>query len=179
MERRLRHLVTALAPCAGAALILATGLGAADGSACPSPEVTAPVAGQRAAMVCLVNELRDGRGLRELRRSARLDRAARLKASAIARCEDFSHTPCGRTFASTFITAGYAVGSWTVGENLAWGAGERGSVARIFALLLDSPTHLRNFVRRGWRDIGVAVWQGALFGHEDVSVWVVDFGSRP
>ena len=127
MEGRLRHLVTILAPCAGASVLLATGLGAAGATACASPSVDAPPAQQKAAIVCLVNELRQGKDLRALRPSAGLERAARLKARAIVRCEHFSHTPCGRAFASTFIDAGYAVGSWTVGENLAWGAGDRGS----------------------------------------------------
>ena len=178
MEGRLRHLVTILAPCAGASVLLATGLGAAGANACASPSVDAPPAQQRAAFVCLVNELRQGKDLRALRPSAGLERAARLKARAIVRCEHFSHTPCGRAFASTFIDAGYAVGSWTVGENLAWGAGDRGSAARAFAALLDSASHRANFLRRGWRDIGISLWRGTLFGHDRVALWVIDFGSR-
>jgi len=179
MDRRLRHLLVALGSCAGAALLLAGGLGAANGAAaCTRPPAAAPAAEQKAAMVCLVNELRAGSGLRELRRSARLDRAATLRARAIARCQDFSHTPCGRSFMSTFVDVGYAVGTWTVGENLAWAAGARGSPARIFQLLLGSPTHRENFLRGGWREIGLTVWHGALFGHERVAVWVIDFGSR-
>jgi uncharacterized protein YkwD len=178
VEGRLRHLVTALVPCTGAALVLATGIGAAGGNACASPSVGAPAAQQRAAVLCLVNELREGRDLRALRPSGRLERAARLKTGAIVRCEHFSHTPCGRAFASTFIDAGYAVGRWTVGENLAWGAGDRRSAARTFAALLDSPSHRANFLRRGWRDIGISLWRGALFGHDRVALWVIDFGSR-
>ena len=178
MVRAIRHLVTALAACGGAALLVANASGTAGGASCASPPAGAPGLEQKAAMVCLVNELRWGAGLGELRPSARLDRAARLRASAIVRCQDFSHTPCGRSFASTFVDAGYAVGSWTVGENLAWAAGGRGSAARIVQLLLDSPTHRANFLRRGWRDIGLSVWHGSLFGHERVAVWVIDFGSR-
>jgi uncharacterized protein YkwD len=178
VEGRLRHLVTALAPFAGAAVLLATGLGAAGGNACADPSADAPAAQQRASILCLVNELRRGNGLRALRPAAGLERAARLKAGAIVRCEHFSHTPCGRAFASTFIEAGYAVGSWTVGENLAWGAGDRGSAVRAFAALLDSPSHRANFLRRGWRDIGISLWRGTLFGHDRVALWVIDFGSR-
>jgi uncharacterized protein YkwD len=140
--------------------------------------VTAPTAEQKAAILCLVNELRRGRDLQALHPSARLQRAARLKAGAIVRCEHFSHTPCGQSFTSTFVQAGYTVGSWTVGENLAWGAGERGSAARSFEALLDSPPHRANFLRRGWEDIGVSLWRGTLFGHDRVALWVIDFGSR-
>jgi uncharacterized protein YkwD len=178
MGRSFRHLVAALGS-AAAALVLTTGLGAATGTACPSPPADAPVKEQKAAMLCLVGELREEGGLRALRRSVRLDRAARLKADAIVRCEDFSHTPCGRSFASTFVDAGYAAGGWAAGENLAWGAGARGSVASVFQLWLDSPVHRTNLLRRVWRDVGLAVWHGPLFGHERVAVWVIDFGRRP
>jgi uncharacterized protein YkwD len=140
--------------------------------------VTAPAAAQKATILCLVNELRRGRDLGSLQPSARLQRAARLKAGAIVRCEHFSHTPCGQPFASTFAEAGYTVGSWMVGENLAWGAGARGSAARSFELLLDSPPHRANFLRRGWEDIGVSLWRGTLFGHARVALWVINFGSR-
>jgi uncharacterized protein YkwD len=129
-------------------------------------------------MACLVNELRRSRGVRVLHRSSRLDRAAELKANAIVRCGDFSHTPCGRSFASTFRAAGYAVGNWAAGENLAWGSGTRGSVARIFAVLLDSAPHRANFVKAGWEDVGVALRRGPLFGYRSVSLWVITFGRR-
>jgi uncharacterized protein YkwD len=177
MKRTVFHLAAAVAPGAVAAL-LALPSGAAAADACPNPVTDAALKEQRSAMLCHVNELRRDRGLRPLRRSSSLDRAARLKASAIVRCESFSHTPCGRSFSATFAEAGYAVGNWTVGENIAWGSGERGSVATTFADLVASPTHFHNFVRAGWRDIGISLWRGNLFGHSGVAVWVIDFGSR-
>jgi uncharacterized protein YkwD len=163
-------IVTVIAALAGAA--------DASGSTCPSARVSSPVGKQEAAMVCFVNELRRDGGLRALRQSPRLDRAAELKANAIVRCDHFSHTPCGRSFASTFRAAGYAVGNWAGGENLAWGAGARGSVARIFASLLDSASHRANFLKSSWQDVGVALRHGRLFGYRSVSLWVIDFGRR-
>jgi uncharacterized protein YkwD len=177
MGRRLRHLLAALASGVVAAILAGPGA-AADVAACASPELGAPASEQRAAMLCLVNELRRSHDLTPLAFSPKLDRAARLKASAIARCGTFSHTPCGRSFASTFVEVGYAVGSWQVGENLAWGSGEGGSAARIFDQLRASSPHLANFLRRGWRDIGIAVRRGALFGRSGVALWVIDFGRR-
>jgi uncharacterized protein YkwD len=128
-------------------------------------------------MLCLVNDLRRDHGLRQLRRSAKLDRAAQLKASAIVRCGQFSHTPCGRSLASTFREAGYAVGSsWVVGENLAWGTGARGSARRIFAALLRSGSHRANFLRAGWEDVGIALRRGSMFGLRAANLWVIGFG---
>jgi uncharacterized protein YkwD len=164
--------------CLVAVLAALSGADDASSGTCPSARVGSPVVKQEAAMVCLVNELRRDRGLRALRQSPRLDRAAELKANAIVRCGHFSHTPCGRSFTSTFRAAGYAVGNWAGGENLAWGAGARGSVARIFAQLLDSAPHRANFLKAGWEDIGVALRHGRLFGYRSVSLWVIAFGRR-
>jgi uncharacterized protein YkwD len=177
MGRRLRHLLAALASGAVAAILAGPGA-AADAAGCASPGPSAPASEQRAAMLCLVNDLRQAHGLSPLAFSTKLDRAARLKAAAIARCGTFSHTPCGRSFASTFVEVGYAVGTWEVGENLAWGSGERGTAARVFDQLRASSLHLANFLRRGWRDIGIAVRRGTLFGRSGVALWVIDFGRR-
>jgi uncharacterized protein YkwD len=162
----------------GVAVAAMAAVGDASAAPCGRASAGAPVARQEAVMTCLVNELRRQHDLRPLRDSSRLDRAARLKADAIVRCGDFSHTPCGRSFASTFRAAGYAVGNWAAGENLAWGSGSRGSVARIFAVLLDSAPHRANFLRAGWRDVGVALRRGPLFGYRPVSLWVITFGHR-
>ena len=58
MVRAIRHLVTALAACGGAALLLANASGTASGASCASPPAGAPGLEQKAAMVCLVNDLR-------------------------------------------------------------------------------------------------------------------------
>jgi uncharacterized protein YkwD len=151
--------------------------GDASGGSCGSASVGAGAARQEAVMSCLVNSLRSEHGLRPLRNSSRLGRAAELKAAAIVRCGHLSHTPCGRSFASTFHAAGYAVGNWAAGENLAWGAGARGSVAQVFARLLDSAPHRANFLGR-WKDMGVALRRGPLFGYPSASLWVINFGRR-
>lgn len=129
-------------------------------------------------MLCLVNELRRHHGLRALRLSPALERAAQLKTAAIVRCRAFSHTPCGRSFLSTFRAVGYGVGSWAAGENLAWGARQRGAASHIFALLLGSRPHRANFLRRDWEDMGIALWRGRLFGYGSVALWAIDFGRR-
>src|SRR4051794_27945231 len=74
-------------------------------------------------MVCYHSQLRRQYGLSPLRRSAELDRSARLKAGWILRCHQFAHQPCGESFMRTFRMAGYLPwqGGWIIGENLAYG----------------------------------------------------------
>ena len=88
--------------------------------------LAAPVRGRAEAagcrsLICLVNEARAAQGLPALRESRRLDRASRLRALAIRRCGQFSHTACGEPFRGVFARAGYR--RRTIGENLAWGTG--------------------------------------------------------
>ncbi len=129
-------------------------------------------------MLCLVNAFRRSHGRRGLSTATQLQRAARLKARAIDRCDTFSHTPCGRSFSSTFVQTGYGKGAWAGGENIAWGTGVRGTVEETFRALLASPPHRANFLHASWRDVGIALRRGTMFGHPDVSLWVIDFGRR-
>jgi uncharacterized protein YkwD len=127
------------------------------------------------SMSCLVNETRTARGLPALRESVRLNRAARLRALAIRRCGQFSHTACGQPFRQVFVRAGYRGRS--VGENLAWGQGPVGSPDRTLTAWLGSPPHRANLLGHSWREVGVArIHARRLFGASDVTVWVMQFG---
>ena len=140
-----------------------------------------PLAAAAAAAACALAwpggaGFRRAHGLRSLQRAERLDEAARLKARAIVSCGQFSHTPCGRSFASTFKRAGYR--STRVGENLAWGTRGHGAARAVFASLVASPTHRANFLSRRWRHVGLHMRRGPLFGYRGANLWVVTFGRR-
>jgi uncharacterized protein YkwD len=138
----------------------------------------APPATKLAAMQCLVNAARRERGLAVLRNSPRLDRSSLLRASAIRRCSDFSHTPCGQSFMGVFAKVGYPR-SAAVGENIFWGSASLGSARSAFEGWLASPGHRHILFMRGWRGLGIGLVQaGQLFGAAQVSVWVTQFGSR-
>jgi uncharacterized protein YkwD len=126
------------------------------------------------AMSCGVNVIRRSFGLGALHESPRLDRSSLLKANAVRRC-GFSHTPCGMAFTQTFARAGY-LPARSIAENLAWGQGVRGSPLRTLGAWLASPGHRANLLARRWRDLGVALQDGAMFGYSNVSLWVLQFG---
>jgi uncharacterized protein YkwD len=132
-------------------------------------------AAERRSMLCLVNRTRLQHGLPSLRESHALDRSAFLRARAIRRCGQFSHTACGQPFGRVFALAGYRGGTYA--ENLAWGTSRLGSPLWTLGAWLRSPPHRSNLYRSGWREFGVAVVRARrLFGRRNVSVWVMQFG---
>ena len=127
-------------------------------------------------MYCGINVVRRTYGLGRVRGSVPLNRSSLWKADAVKRC-GFSHTPCGMSFAVTFRRAGY-LPARAFGENLAWGQGELGSPLRTLAAWLRSAPHRANLLARRWRDLGIAFERGHMFGHDGVSLWVMQFGRR-
>jgi len=111
-----------------------------------STTAAAPPASELASMHCLVNSVRAQHGLAALREMPALDRSSALRAQAILRCGDFSHTPCGQSFVQPFVRVGYLRGSSSVGENLAWGGGTLGSPGATFDSWLRSPDHRPNLL---------------------------------
>lgn len=139
-------------------------------------DLAAPASAQKQAMLCVVNATRTSAGVRPLRASRRLNHAAALRAAAIRRCNQFSHSPCGQSFMGVFIRSGY-LGSGLVGENLAWGQSPLGTVRDAVTDWLASPEHRSNLLYPSWRDVGVAIVKApALFGAQNVTLWVIDFG---
>jgi uncharacterized protein YkwD len=110
------------------------------------------------ATLCLINAERRSRGLRRLRASARLSKAARRHS---------------RT--------GYLRGAkdWLVGENLAWGTRARGTAREILRVWMTSPSHRRVLLTRSFRDVGVGVAWGVPDRHlAGGATCTVDFGVR-
>ena len=128
------------------------------------------------AMYCGVNVVRRAYRLAAVRGNGPLNRSSRLKADAVRRC-GFTHTPCGISFASTFRRAHY-LPARAFGENLAWGQAGLGSPLSTLQMWLNSPPHRANLLARSWRDLGIAVDRGRIFGHDGVSLWVMEFGRR-
>jgi uncharacterized protein YkwD len=162
---------------AAGAVLVPTGAHASDlGNSSTSEESLN--AGTRSAQIAslrrMVSQVRRQHGLRALRASARLNRSAALRATAIGRCGQISHTPCGQSFIGVFRSVGYARGRFAVGENLAWGTGSLGSPESAVRGWLHSPPHRAALLSGRWRDIGIAYAVGPGGG----ALWVAQFGRR-
>src|SRR5213592_3318065 len=131
---------------------------------------------QLEAMYCGVNIVRRAYHLSVVRGNGPLNRSSLLKADAVRRC-GFSHTPCGMSFTYTFRRAGY-LPARAYGENLAWGQANYGSTVGTLQMWLNSPPHRANLLAGRWRDLGIAVERGHIFGHDGVALWVMEFGRR-
>jgi uncharacterized protein YkwD len=166
-------LCAATATAASAASLLA------PTSVCPDQEqLDAPAAAQEQAMLCMTNYARAQSGETALVEDATLVESARDKARDILACDSFSHTACGREFTYWMREAGYmSVECWRVGENLAWGAGEYGSVRSIFRAWLRSPEHRANLLA-DFDQTGIDLRTGTLGGTAGTHVWAQHFGSR-
>jgi len=126
----------------------------------------------------VTNFARANAGLGELADAEELDASAEGKAEDVLRCDSFSHFACGREFTYWIRTAGYiGEGCWHAGENLAWGAGEYGSVRAIFRAWMSSPTHRQNILG-DYSQVGISLETGELEGHSAAHVWAAHFGSR-
>ena len=166
-------------PCAAAsALVVAT---LAAGSAGPAHGATGATCGTSntvATITCLVNAVRAQHRLPRVRTASLLVRSAQLRARAIARCRQFSHTPCGQPFAAPFRAVGYARGTYTVGENLAYATAAPAPQEAI-RRWLASPSHRRVLLTRGYRDLGAAiVTVDGLAAGGPATVWVAHLGRR-
>ena len=155
-------------------------------AACAALLLPAPVAAastcskatELQTMLCLVNQTRASRALRPVRVSPLLGRSATLRANAIVRCRQFSHTPCGQSFGAVFQAVGYTRGRYSVGENLAWGTGSL-SPSVTLQRWLASPGHRRVLFSPGWRELGVKVVEvNSLFAPGTNRLWVAQFGRR-
>lgn len=148
----------------------------APASTCPQVKLDAAPQAQEEAMLCLTNYAREQVGEGPLEATPQLEESAADKGADILSCNSFSHTACGREFTYWMRATGYlSTECWRAGENLAWGAGEYGTVSSIFRAWLRSPTHRAN-VLGDYSQIGINLQTGSLNGRKGVHVWTQHFG---
>lgn len=127
-------------------------------------------------MLCLTNFARAEAGATQLEETPELDESAADKSNDILECDSFSHSACGREFTYWMRATGYiSAECWRAGENLAWGAGDYGTVTSIFRAWLRSPTHRANLLG-DYTQIGIDLRVGKLEGSRGVHVWTQHFG---
>lgn len=155
-----------------AAAVVSSGVASPDARAarCPNADQVpqaATVDEAATATLCLVNRRRVRRGLPRLHSQPQLRRVGRRYARQMVRRQFFSHTsPTGRTMVDRLEAVGYAQlqMTWTVGEALAWGAGDRATPASIVAAWMASRPHRHLLLEARFRDVGIGVAPGAPTG---------------
>jgi uncharacterized protein YkwD len=157
----------------------ATGQLIAPPASCPGQDnLEAPADTQEQTMRCMVDFARRQAGLVGLTDAEALDLSAGEKARDIFECDSFSHFACGREFDYWIRESGYmSTGCWHVGENLAWGTGEYGTVRSIFQAWMRSPDHRKNILGE-YQELGMNVQVGTLEGQPGTRVWTQHFGTR-
>lgn len=142
---------------------------------CPGDqEVDATVGEQQQAIVCLLNWARAREGLAALPTSQVLMASAAMKATDLARCDEFVHTPCGRAVDAGARSLGYAR---PLGENIAWSTGPARAPRATVDSWLGSREHRLNLLRPQWREQGIALLRvDGYQGADGAAVWVSQFG---
>lgn len=131
------------------------------------------------ATLCLLNAERSERDLRPLQANWRLARAAERHAGDMVDHRYFAHdSRNGNSFSDRIRATGYLsrVGSWAVGENLAWGSGSQGSAEAIVRAWMKSPGHRANILNGRYREIGIGMTLGSPRGG-DGATYATEFGA--
>jgi uncharacterized protein YkwD len=127
-----------------------------------------------------INHVRAEHGLRALRTSRALHRAAQRHSSDMVSRDYFAHTsPTGSTLQHRILRSGFVYwGRWWAGETLAWGTGSYGSPRATVRMWLQSPEHRAILLSSRYRLIGIGRSTGGFFGYSGAVVWTADFGHR-
>jgi uncharacterized protein YkwD len=180
-----QHIRLSIAAALSASALALVGAPAASAASCGSASAMpgeVPKAAMASSTICLLNAERTQRGLRPLKVNRRLARAATAHAADMVRREYFSHdTLIGTSFVTRIRRTGYLSGprAWIVGENLAWGSGDRSTPAAIVRAWMNSPGHRANILQRRFREVGIGLALGAPeFPDETAATYATDFGAR-
>jgi uncharacterized protein YkwD len=148
-------------------------------SVCPGQsKLNAPATAQVSTMRCMTEFARAQAGQAGLSVDQQLEQSAGSKADDILRCDSFSHFACGRDFAYWMQQTGYTSSQcWRVGENLAWGTGNYGTVGSIFRAWMRSSGHRENILD-DFSQVGISLRVGTLAGQPQTHVWTQHFGSH-
>lgn len=143
------------------------------------------VAQARYAVRCLLNKERRRRDRKALRASGTLRDAAQRYAENMVRNDFFGHvTPGGRTLLDRIVDVAdsYVENTrrFVLGENVAWGAGDRATPRETVIAWMQSPGHKANILNRRFRHIGVGIAEGAPadVGDAPAATYATEFGAR-
>jgi uncharacterized protein YkwD len=149
-----------------AAALVAAAVLASPAHAAASPQTT---------VIQLLNQQRAANGVGPLRADGRLAKAARGHSREMVAHHSFGHG----SFVNRIKRTGWMRGkrSWKVGENLAWGEGDRATPQAIVGAWMASPPHRATLLSPAYHFVGVGVVAGVPSGAGDGATYTADFGS--
>ena len=185
---RIRRITTLLALAAASAVVMSAlpasssaGVNACDAYGNTNPTELSRKQGRK-AIQCLVNAERSAAGIRALKANKKLQKAAQRHNDRMVGTGCFGHECPGEPLLDGRLDlVGYLNGKltrWIYGENVAWGARERGTPRAIVAAWMNSPSHRANILHGGFREIGVGFSVGTPSGQDVGGVYTTDFGFR-
>ena len=165
------------------AAIAAMSIAPAHAAAACSDADASPAAEVRGATLCLLNAERAERGLQALRSNRSLALAAGRHAEDMVEQRYFAHVSrAGASFVDRVRRTDYlgsGTRSWSLGENIAWGSGNKATARSIVRSWMNSPGHRANILSGRFREIGIGVERGApVRGLRNGGTYVTAFGSR-
>ncbi len=180
---------TALVALATALLVAATGgsasathynhLLAPSANCADQTNLSFSTSDQERVMRCMHNYARARVGRAALRGNALLTSSSDAKSADILRCQEFSHTACGRSSLYHVHRVGYtSAGCWGAGENISWGSGGYATVRSRMSGWLHSDGHRNTILSSRYRDLGLGLRKGTLNGSRGAHVWTAHFGYR-
>ena len=180
MPRTPRRVLALLSALAGVALATPASASAADCANVDLVPDATNVAQVSQATVCLLNNERAARGLAPLSQADGLSRPSLAFSARMVAEGFFAHvSPDGGTLTDRLVAAGYIErqGSWTVGENIAWGQGPLSTPRSITIAWMNSPGHRANILTAGWDEIGIGVVLGTPGDTSWGATYTTDFGN--
>jgi uncharacterized protein YkwD len=159
----------------------------AGSSPCPGENLNPTGANVRAvdaATLCLINRLRNVRGVGPLRANRELRRVASSQVVEMVRRDYFADVrPTGQTPLSLVAITRYPAhaAEFAVGQNIAWGTGSDTTPVHIVEEWMASPPHREIMLSGEYRDAGVAVTPAVptvlgAGGHG--ATYAIEFGVR-
>jgi uncharacterized protein YkwD len=135
----------------------------------------------RKAVLCLINRERKSRGLRELDRDRKLQRASQNHNDVMQNKNCFSHQCPGegsltvRLQRVDWLHGG--LNAWAYGENIAWASGKQGTPRNIVQMWMNSSGHRANILSSRFDEIGVGYSKGTINSKRaNGAVMTTDFG---
>jgi uncharacterized protein YkwD len=171
-------------PCLLAALALTLVAAPSASAVCASASATPASVAKRTvirATICTLNAERARHGLPRLKLNKKLSAAARRHARDMVRRDYFAHDSLGGgSFVDRIRRTGYlrGAGTWTVGENLAWGSHDGAAPRAITQMWMNSPGHRANILSPAFREVGIGLALGAPGAGGPAATYATDFGAK-